>query len=139
MVDYDVSALKFSTKVLGHQGYKVDTAEDGAAAWEILGTGKYDLLITDNNMPKVTGVELLKKLHASGMAVPAILATGALPEEEFARNPEIKPAATLLKPYTLAEFLRTVKRVLHGREDSPPPNSYGHTAAEEPGTMSFEF
>jgi YesN/AraC family two-component response regulator len=59
----------------------VDTAEDGEFGWEALQAKNYDLLITDNNMPKVSGLELVKKLRSARMALPVILASGAMPEE----------------------------------------------------------
>jgi len=65
-------------------------------------------------MPKVTGVELLKKLRAARMALPVIMATGILPTEEFTRYPWLQPEATLIKPYTANELLAKVRNVLHG-------------------------
>jgi FixJ family two-component response regulator len=44
-------------------------------------------LITDHDMPKVSGMELLQKLHDSSMKLPVIMATGTLPEEQLARHP----------------------------------------------------
>lgn len=129
VVDDDVSIRQLSTTVLIHFGYVVDTAEDGAAAWEALNADSYDLLITDNNMPKVTGVELLKKLRAARMEMPVIMATGTVPTEEFIRYPWLQPAATLPKPYTATEMLCAVKDVLcaadrpRERMDDPPPTS----------------
>jgi DNA-binding response OmpR family regulator len=112
VVEDDVFFRRLSAAVLAQSGYEVDTAEDGAAAWQALNTSSYDLLITDNRMPKVSGVDLLKKLRAARMDLPVIMATGTLPKEEFARYPWLQPAATLLKPYTSEDMLRTVKKVL---------------------------
>jgi DNA-binding response OmpR family regulator len=109
----DADIRRLNTEVLIHYGFEVDAAEDGELAWAALTTQEYDLLITDNNMPKVTGVELLKKMHGARMALPVIMATGIEPKSEFARNPLIVPAALLLKPYTIAELLGTVRSVLH--------------------------
>jgi len=75
-------------------------------------------VITDHKMPKVTGVELLKKLRAARMDLPVILVTAALPREEFTRQPWLQPAATLLKPYTVEELLGTVKEVLCATGDA---------------------
>ena len=108
----DVFFRRVNTQVLLRSGYEVDAAADGAAAWRALNTERYDLLITDNGMPKVSGIELLKKLHGARMTLPVIMATAALPEEEFTRYPWLQPAATLLKPYTGEEMLRIVKKVL---------------------------
>ena len=112
VVEDDDFFRQLNARVLLRSGYEVDTAEDGAAAWHSLTGDRYDLLITDNTMPKVSGVELLKQLRSARMALPVIMATGTLPEEEFTRFPWLRPAATLLKPYTGEEMLRTVKKVL---------------------------
>ena len=112
VVEDDTSLRQLSAGVLVRSGYEVDAAEDGAAAWEALRVDSYDLMITDNNMPNLTGVELLKKLHATRMALPVIMATGQLPDEEFTQYPWLQPAATLLKPYSIEELLRIVKVVL---------------------------
>jgi DNA-binding response OmpR family regulator len=108
-----------NTGVLIRSGYDVDAVEDGAAAWEALGADSYDLMITDNNMPRLTGVELLKKLYANRMALPVIMATGEFPTEEFTRYPWLQPAATLLKPYTIAELLEMVRVVLRATDSTP--------------------
>jgi DNA-binding response OmpR family regulator len=112
MVEDDLLLRRINTEVLSRSGYEVDAAADGAAAWRALNTDSYDLLITDNNMPKVSGVELLKKLRAARMILPVIMATGTVPEEEFTSCPWLQPAATLLKPYSSAKMLETVKIVL---------------------------
>jgi two-component system OmpR family response regulator len=112
VVDDDSNVRQMSAKVLIRSGYHVEAAEDGAAAWEALNADSYDLLITDNHMPRLTGVELVKKLRAARMALPVIMATGTLPKREFIRYPWIQLAATLLKPYTSEALLGTVKEVL---------------------------
>jgi DNA-binding response OmpR family regulator len=112
VVDDDPFMRKFNSKVLIDSCYQVDDAADGAAAWDALLVADYDLLITDNNMPKVTGVDLLKRVHATRMAMPVVMATGKMPVREFAQYPWLKPAAILIKQYTFAELLETVKGVL---------------------------
>jgi DNA-binding response OmpR family regulator len=112
LVEDDSGLLRLNAEVLKRSGYDVDTAEDGTAAWDMLQLNSYDLLVTDNNMPKVSGIELLKKLQAAGVVLPVIMATGALPKEEFAQYPWLQPGTILLKPYTIAELLGMVKKVL---------------------------
>ena len=60
VVEDDRDVRELNTKVLSRSGYEVDTSEDGAAAWQALNTDSYDLMITDHNMPKLTGVERAK-------------------------------------------------------------------------------
>jgi DNA-binding response OmpR family regulator len=112
VVEDDSGLLRLNTEVLKRSGYDVDAAEDGAAAWDTLQLNSYDLLVTDNRMPKVSGVELLKKLQAAGVVMPVIMATGESPEKEFVQFPWLRPGAMLFKPYTIAELLGTVKQVL---------------------------
>jgi two-component system chemotaxis response regulator CheY len=108
VVDDDDDIRRFNTEALTGSGYHVEAAVDGAQGWEALNASCYDLLITDNNMPNLTGIELIKKLNAARMAVPVILASGVSHTEES----ELRLAATLPKPFTLDELLGTVKKVL---------------------------
>ena len=99
-------------KVLVDSGYRVDVAEDGEAGWEALHATRYDLLITDHKMPKLTGIELVRKLRFARIELPVILASAALPAEAMGRNPLLQIAAVLLKPFTVEELLEMVKAVL---------------------------
>ena len=112
VVEDDFSIRYFNTEVLMGSGYKVDAAEDGGAAWQALNTDWYDLLVTDHNMPKVSGIELLKKLRAARMSIPVILVSGDMPTEELNRHPWLQIEAKLLKPYTAEALLGTVAAVL---------------------------
>jgi DNA-binding response OmpR family regulator len=118
VVDDDMVIRLLSLTVLAHSGYRVDTAEDGETAWEALHAENYDLLITDNNMPKVSGVELVKRLRLEDAALPVIMVSGAMPTDELDRNPWLHLAATLLKPFTPGELLGTVEKVLHEKDSA---------------------
>jgi len=120
LVVEDESAMRnLIASALLQSGYAVDAAEDGAEAWKAIQVKDYDLLITDNNMPKVSGVELLEKLHAEAKPLPVIMATGEAPEHEFRRRPWLQPKATLIKPFAIAELRETVKRILCESLESP--------------------
>jgi DNA-binding response OmpR family regulator len=118
MVDDNTDLRLLGADVLVRSGYKVDSAEDGAAAWDALHANRYDLLITDNNMPKICGVELVKKLRSARMALPVILASGAMTAADLERHPRLQLAATLVKPFTCDELLGTVKKVLSAAESA---------------------
>jgi len=118
LVDDDISIRKISAQMLVTSGYQVDTAEDGAAGWEALHAGSYDLLITDNNMPRVSGVELVRKMHSARMTLPVVLATGVIPTEALTWNPSLQLAATLLKPFTMDDLLGIVKKILPTAKDA---------------------
>ena len=111
VVDDDGDIRQVNADVLRRFGYQTETAAAGAA-WEALQANRYDLLITDNNMPKLSGVELVKKVRSARLTLPVILATRALPIEELERNPWLQPVATLVKPFLHRQLLATVNEVL---------------------------
>jgi CheY-like chemotaxis protein len=117
---------RVNAEVLIRSGYEVNVAEDGAAAWEAIQFRHYDLLVTDNEMPELSGIELLYKLQAVRRAMPVVLASGTMPEEKLKLHPGLQIDATLLKPYTPDEFLATVKKVIRATDGlaaqtTPPP------------------
>jgi DNA-binding response OmpR family regulator len=119
MVDDDRDIRRFSAQALIGSGYHADTAEDGAAAWEALQIKAFNLLITDNHMPKLTGVELVRKLRSARMALPVIMATGKLLTEALTQNSSLRLAALLPKPFSIDELLETVRTVLHATDNAP--------------------
>jgi CheY-like chemotaxis protein len=114
VVDDEGMMRALNCKMLIDAGYSVEGADDGAAAWDTLQLKSFDLLITDNSMPRMTGIELIGKVRGAGLALPIIMATAVLPEGAFTRSPRLQPAVTLIKPYTQVEFLDAVKNVLDG-------------------------
>src|SRR5580692_10271674 len=61
VVDDDSDARHLCIDILAGCGYEVEAAKDGAAGWDALQAKIYDLVITDNLMPKMTGIEMLEK------------------------------------------------------------------------------
>jgi DNA-binding response OmpR family regulator len=116
VVEDDIAIRQLSAEALTSSGYQVETAEDGAAGWEALQGSNYDLLITDNTMPKVSGVELVKMLRSARMTLPVVMASGTPPAEALDGDSSLQLAATLLKPFTIGELLGTVEKVLRATE-----------------------
>ena len=118
VVEDEPDIRRLNAEVLKSSGYEVDTAEDGMAGWKALHAARhapesYALLITDHDMPGLTGLALVKKLRAARMALPVIMATGTLPTEElFTRYPWLQPVVALIKPYSVEQLLGTVEAVL---------------------------
>ena len=126
VVDDDRDLRRLYAEVLARPGYHVDAVEDGAAAWEALQANNYNLMITENSLPKLTGVELVRKLRSARMAVPVVMAAVRLPTLELVQNPPLQLAALLSKPFYISELLQTVRAVLRATDSSreqitPPP------------------
>src|ERR1043165_10266051 len=86
VVDDDVDIRDICVQVLTVCGYQADAVADGGAAWKVLRARSYDLMITDHNMPKVTGIELVRILRSQRMTLPVVLMSGILPAESVIRD-----------------------------------------------------
>src|SRR5712692_6584683 len=83
VVEGESTIHHLSARMLVRSGYQVDTADDGQAGWEALHAADYDLLLTDNHMPKLSGLELVRKLRSAQMTLPVVLVSGHLEVEEL--------------------------------------------------------
>jgi DNA-binding response OmpR family regulator len=147
LVDDDLLLLRANAELLVNAGYHINTARDGDEAWKALQNFNYDLMITDNQMPKMNGLELIKKVRAAEMALPIILASGAMPTQELERNPRLRIEALLTKPFTGDELLKVMNAALEAggkttdsaklfrecalRDDGVPQNAAGAPVREQ--------
>jgi len=135
VVDDDPFICHRNAEVLIRHGYEVNATEDSAAGWKELQANPYQLLITENELPHLTGIDLVKKLRSARMAVPVIVATEKNLPAHAARQLRIHPVVTLLKPYTLTEFLDAVKVILGVTDETgqkpSPPNWQGYLPADD--------
>jgi len=127
VVDRDPYICHLSADVLIQHGFEVNAAEDGADGWEELQANDYNLLITEHDLPRLTGVQLIRKVRAARLNLPVVMVAGKLPTRELARNPSLRFAATLLKPLPVDALLDMVKIVLRGKislgkPTAPPPS-----------------
>ena len=105
--------------------------------WEALHARKYDLLITDNNMPRVSGLELVERLRCEAAALPVSLVSGAMLTNELKQHPGLRLAAMLAKPFTGEELLRTVEAVLHNPGQCPRANRAAASLAKPVGSLGL--
>ena len=110
---------ELSTEALRKAGFRVDVAEDGEAGWEAIQLGRYDLLITDNDMPRLTGIELVRRLRVEGYTLPAVLASGSFSVESAQRDRSLRVTATLRKPFPPEQLLKTVETILRPAGGAP--------------------
>ena len=130
VVDDDAFVRQLSTGVLIRSGFQVDAAADGADAWNALQLASYDLLVTDHDMRRLTGVGLIQKVQAAHMALPVILMSAQMPTDELRTLPRLQIDATLRKPFTTGELLGAVRTALRTTDNSceqiePPANRAG--------------
>ena len=64
VVDDSVTVREVQRSLLQNRGYVVEVAVDGVDGWNALRAGSYNLTITDVDMPRMTGIELVSKIKA---------------------------------------------------------------------------
>ena len=104
---------------LEDENYRVLTAANGKQGLQRLAETRADIVVLDMMMPVMNGPAMLRALAADPdlRGIPVIIVS-SLPEATI-RSQTDGAAAILLKPYTAAEMLRTIARVL-GRLEKPP-------------------
>ena len=75
VVDDSITVRQMERKILENHGYQVEVAVDGIDAWNALRTDDYDLIITDVDMPRMNGIELVDRIktHATLKSIPTII------------------------------------------------------------------
>ena len=112
VADDEESIRQLISSILTDAGFEVGTAADGQEAWEALLCQHYDLLITDNEMPRLAGIELIKRMRWAGMITPVIIASGALSQASVSGFLRSQIAALLHKPFGIFELLTAVRHTL---------------------------
>lgn len=101
---------------LSAAGYNVEYFGDGLEAWERMSgaPGDFDLLITDHQMPGLTGLELVELLRQVNYPGWIIVHAGAVTKEEAARYRSFGVQAVIAKTTDVSELLRTVEPLATG-------------------------
>ncbi len=115
-VDDEIDLLKAHVLFLEKKGYSVDTVTNGFDAVERCGEQAYDLILLDENMPGLSGLETLQRIKEVTPTTPVVMVTKS--EEENIMDQAIgsKIADYLIKPVNPTQILLSLKKNLHQRE-----------------------
>jgi PAS domain S-box-containing protein len=117
-VDDELSLVQMAVEMLGNLGYTVIGKSDSSEALAYIkeNGGKIDLLITDQTMPGMTGLELVSAVHAIRKDLLAILCTGYSKEVESGIPEDSGVSRLVMKPYREQEICAAIRDVLDKRE-----------------------
>lgn len=133
IADDIVTMRKILLSMLRYIGYRnIAVAEDGQEAWEIISKEKVDLVISDWNMPRMTGIELLHKVRSTYEYenLPFIMVTGEVDETNVAQAAENDVDSYMLKPFVPKELEEKIKFVLENRNNPSPYQRLLNSARE---------
>jgi type II secretory ATPase GspE/PulE/Tfp pilus assembly ATPase PilB-like protein/CheY-like chemotaxis protein len=112
VVEDDRAMQKVVTHFLQNEGYEVATADDGIDALIKMGQSRFDLILSDINIPNLDGFKLLEMVQQKGFAIPIILMTGRLSREDEIRGFQLGATDYLQKPIQKELLLLRVGRTL---------------------------
>jgi len=119
VADDEEGIRHLSSLVLAGGGFDVNVSADGEQAWDALSHEHYDLLITDNDMPRLTGMKLIERIRQAGMQLPVIMASGSLPTVSAGEHLQLQISEVLLKPFTTPELMSAVRGVFQHKATFP--------------------
>ena len=104
----------------------VDTVYDGAAAYDYASLGNYDAIILDVMMPKLSGMQVLRKLRQDGVSTPIMMLTAKAEKDDRVAGFDAGADDYLPKPFAPDELLSRVRAMLRrGGEYRSPVLSFG--------------
>jgi CheY-like chemotaxis protein len=118
IVDDEIHIVHVVAIKLRNNGYEVISADNGAEAFDLAMKEKPDIIVTDFQMPIMTGMELVEKLrqHGETKDIPVIVLTArsfAIPQEQ---QKKLQISGCLSKPFSPKELLGNIEDVLYEKE-----------------------
>ena len=118
VVDDEVHIVHVVAIKLRNNDYEVISADNGAEAFELACKEKPDIIVTDFQMPVMSGLEFVEKLRSceETASIPVIMLTArsfAIPKEQ---QEELRISACLSKPFSPKELLGNIEDVLYQKQ-----------------------
>ena len=114
VVDDFSTMIKIVTNLLKELGFtNIDDANDGSKAWPMIQSGKYDFIVSDWNMPEMTGIELLKKVreHETFSDMPFMLITAEQKRSQILAAAQAGVDGYIVKPFTAATLKEKIDKI----------------------------
>ncbi len=115
LIDDETVFVDNLVAVLTRRGMKVESANDGLKALDLLSNEPYDVLVLDLRMPGMDGIELLKAIREREVHTPVIVLTGQLSIKQLAEAVKEGVAEVVLKPCRIDALISCIENA-HERE-----------------------
>jgi len=119
LIDDEVAVRRSIAAYLGRLGHEVHEATNGEVAIRLASERRFDLVITDVNMPKMDGIEVINALRRAESTAPVIVMSGGgiYPKELLLGSARALGAvSTLAKPFELEQLRMAVETALAGAD-----------------------
>jgi len=118
VVDDEIHIVHVVAIKLRNNGYEVLTANNGAEAYELACSENPDIIVTDFQMPVLSGIELVQKLRENGQTkdIPVVMLTARSFAISKEQQESMKISACLSKPFSPRELLGNIEDILYHSE-----------------------
>jgi len=111
----DFSTMRRIVKnILRQLGFNnIVEADDGTTAWEVLNREKIDFVVSDWNMPQMTGIELLRRVRSSEQLAetPFLMVTAEAQQENIIEAVQAKVSNYIVKPFTAETMKQKIDKI----------------------------
>ena len=114
VVDDIATMRRILKNILRQLGFNnVVEADDGTTAWEVLNKDKIEFIVSDWNMPKMTGIDLLRKVRASEefADLPFLMVTAEAQQENIIEAVQAKVSNYIVKPFTAETMKQKIDKI----------------------------
>ncbi len=125
LVDDETALVELERQMINRLGYSVTAVDDSMEALALFREAplRYDIVLSDQTMPNMTGIELARELIAIRPDIPIILVTGYSDAVDADYVKALGVKAFVMKPLTRMDLAQTIERVLKGQGASRDPAS----------------
>jgi two-component system OmpR family response regulator len=123
---------------LRQSGYATDCVKNGQEADSVLSTQDFDLLILDLGLPKMSGLEVLRRLRARDSRLPVLILTAGDSVEQRVKGLDLGADDYMAKPFALSELEARVRALTRrGAGGGPTVIKHGPLAYDQVGRIAY--
>ncbi|NOZ89966.1 MAG: EAL domain-containing protein [Epsilonproteobacteria bacterium] len=112
-VEDETKARELTHTILKQYFNKIVTAVDGEDGYNKFQNNKFDLIITDINMPKINGLDMIKKIRETNKDIPILIISAHNDTEYLLKSIEYRIHGYLLKPFQREQFNKVITKVIN--------------------------
>lgn len=117
-IDDEVLICEVIEGMLNDLGYKTTAVSSSRKALELIQSQTFDVIVTDSEMPEISGIELIKETTRLNISTPIVLVTGFLRPNLEAEARRLGVVEILTKPFFIKQLPQSLKHVLHKGRDN---------------------
>lgn len=116
VIEDEVKIARFIELELKYEGYLVEIANDGRAGLELAQNGDYDLILLDLMLPRMSGIEVCRRLRQGGKDVPIIMLTAKDDVSDKVMGLDMGADDYMTKPFAIEELLARMRVAFKRKE-----------------------